>query len=82
MWAGTIVYEDHRQTDRGLRFLRAATIRKGPTMRRIWLILPLLLTFPTIPAMAQRFVGGGSTPRGITSAASASPRPGAWACTT
>jgi hypothetical protein len=33
-------------------------------MRRIWLILPLVLTFPAIPAVAQRFVGGGSTPQG------------------
>jgi hypothetical protein len=33
-------------------------------MRRIWLILPLVLTFPATPAVAQRFVGGGSTPQG------------------
>jgi hypothetical protein len=33
-------------------------------MRRIWLGFPLVLTLSAIPAVAQRFVGGGSTPQG------------------
>ena len=64
MWAGTSYARIMARPIEDSHLRRAAIIRRGPTMRRIWLILPLVLTFPAIPAVAQRFVGGGSTPQG------------------